>query len=91
MKITEVSKKSGKVLIKKCHVCGHVAESYSELKKCGGCKKSFLPTNYFGKVHAKNTQEFSELFSTSDEIHEDDLIRGISVLWQKSDRELFLI
>ncbi len=81
MKVTEVKKTTGKVLIKKCHVCGHVAESYMEVKKCGGCNKSFLPSNYFGKVHAKNSEEFSKLFSSSDELHEEDLVRGISVLW----------
>ena len=81
MKVTPVIKKTGKVLIKKCHQCGHIAESYKELQKCGGCKKSFLPSNYFSKVHAKNTEEYSQLFSMSDELHEDELIKGLSVLW----------
>jgi hypothetical protein len=56
-------------------------ESKEEMQKCGECNKSFLPTNYFGKVHAKNTEEFKNLFCNSDELQEDDLIRGISVLW----------
>lgn len=81
MKVTTVDKKTGKILIKKCHVCGAVAESYSEQKKCGSCKKSFLPSNYFGKVHAKNSKEFAQLFSSSDDLHEEDLIKGIAVLW----------
>lgn len=81
MKITRVEKKTGKILIKKCHICGTVAESYSEVKKCDNCKKSFLPSNYFGKVHAKNSEEFAKLFSSSDELYEEDLIKGIAVLW----------
>lgn len=81
MKVTTVEKKTGKILIKKCHVCGTVAESYTEVKKCGNCKKSFLPSNYFGKVHAKNSEEFGQLFSSSDELHEEDLVKGIAVLW----------
>jgi len=74
-------KKSTKVLIKKCHVCGVVSESFQETKKCGGCNKSFLPINYFSKVHAKNSKEFDELFSFSEDLHEEDLIKGINVLW----------
>jgi len=81
MKVLEVKKKTGKILFKKCHLCGHVAESYYELKKCDGCNKSFLPSNYFGKVHAKNSEEFSQLFSSSDELNDEDLINGLSVLW----------
>lgn len=72
---------SGILLIKKCHMCGHLNESSKEVPRCGQCSKSFLPLNYFGKVHAKNTEEFNNLFSTSDEIHEEDLIKGIHALW----------
>ena len=73
---------SERVLFKKCHVCGEVQESLKqEVVRCSSCKKSFLPTNYFGKVHAKNSQEFQELFSEVHELHEDDLIKGLSVLW----------
>ncbi len=56
-------------IIKKCHVCGHLSESRQEIKQCSNCKKSFLPLNY------------EELFSNSHGIHEDDLIKGIIVLW----------
>jgi len=72
---------NGKIIIKKCHVCGEMIESGKEAQKCPKCKKSFLPSNYFNKVHAKNNFEFDNLFSSSDELHEDDLIKGISVLW----------
>ena len=62
-------------------MCGFLNESSKEVSKCGKCNKSFLPLNYFGKVHAKNTEEFKNLFATSDEIHEEDLIKGIHALW----------
>ena len=73
--------KKSSVIVKKCHVCGAITEGYKEPKKCGGCNKSFLPSNYFGKVHATNSKEYEELFSHSDELHEEDLIKGINVLW----------
>lgn len=81
MKLERRTSKKSKVIIKKCHMCGSVVEGYKEAKKCTGCKKSFLPSNYFGKVHAKNSKEYDELFSHSDELHEDDLVKGINVLW----------
>ncbi|WP_417336025.1 hypothetical protein [Halobacteriovorax marinus] len=70
-----------KILIKKCHCCGHILETAKEASKCPSCKKSFLPVNYFGKVHAKNSTDFKNLFLSSDELHEEDLIKGINVLW----------
>jgi hypothetical protein len=69
------------VLIKKCHLCGHLIESSKEVDKCPCCKKSFLPLNYFGKVHAKNKNDFENLFATCEELTESDLIRGIYVIW----------
>ena len=41
----------------------------------------FLPFHYFNKVHAKNSEEFSNLFSHVDEINEEDLVKGIHVIW----------
>lgn len=81
MKEAKQLRKISKVLIKKCHVCGTIKESYKEEKKCTGCQKSFLPSNYFNKVHAKNSKEFEELFSSSEDLHEEDLVKGINVLW----------
>jgi hypothetical protein len=81
MKVMSTPQKKGKLLIKKCHVCGVLSESFKEEQKCKGCKKSFLPSNYFGKVHAKNSKEFHELFSMSDDMHDEDMIKGLSVLW----------
>jgi len=81
MKTEVIKTPSAEVIIKKCHVCGQVMESSEEIKKCVRCNKSFLPTNYFTKVHAKNSEEFKHLFATSDEINEDEIIKGIQVLW----------
>lgn len=70
-----------KVIIKKCHVCGQLHETSAEIAKCVKCNKSFLPLNYFGKVHASNEKEYENLFAQSHELDESDLIIGIYVLW----------
>ena len=72
---------SSKLLVKKCHICGHVMELAQEPQKCHQCKKSFLPVNYFAKVHSKSQGEFEQLFAQGHEIHEEDLIKGLTVLW----------
>ena len=78
----EVSKSiKAKLLIKKCHVCGQVTESTTELEKCVSCGKAFLPLNYFVKIHDHKEIKFSELFAESHEIHEEELIKGLYVLW----------
>lgn len=71
-----------KVLIKKCHLCGHVAESHCEIMRCPNCKKTFVPINYFHKV-PKNSfpSDYDGLFMAAEEIVEEDLIKGIQVLW----------
>ena len=80
MKVKKQSK--DKVLIKKCHVCGQLTESYQEIDRCPKCNKSFLPLNYFTKIHqVGNQEEFKELFETTENLREEDLIRGIYVLW----------
>lgn len=82
MKVELTNKDSGaKTLIKKCHVCGHVMESAQEVQKCGKCKKSFLPVNYFSKVHSKSQKEYDQLFAHSYELRDEDLIKGLTVLW----------
>jgi hypothetical protein len=78
---TKTQTDSPKLLIKKCHICGHLMESTAEIEKCHSCKKSFLPMNYFSKVHAKSQKEYSQMFCDSAEIHEKDLIKGLTVLW----------
>ena len=70
-----------KMLIKKCHTCGHIMESAQELQKCGKCKQSFLPVNYFSKVHSKSQKDYDQLFAQGHEMHEGDLIKGLTVLW----------
>jgi hypothetical protein len=75
------SSKNDKVLIKLCHRCGELNENYVEPEKCASCKKAFLPSNYFSKIHAKNTQEFKKLFLHIDDLHEEELIKGYNVIW----------
>lgn len=81
---TEVftSKKSRKI-IKSCHVCGQITESSTEIDKCVTCGKSFLPLNYFSKIHDNEGRkyDYKELFAQSHELEEEDLIIGLYVLW----------
>ena len=70
-----------KIMFKKCHMCGHVIEAASEPERCEKCRKSFLPSNYFQKIHAKENTEFKQLFSSSEDLCEEDLIKGFHVLW----------
>lgn len=78
----ELSKQvSDRSIIKKCHICGHMHDTTTEIQKCTSCKKSFLPTKYFEKVHAKNSDDFKLLFSNVSELHEEDLVKGITVIW----------
>lgn len=73
--------KEEKVIIRKCHHCGQVTESHTEVNKCVKCQKSFLPLNYFEKVHASSQKDYQNLFAESHEIEDNDLIKGIFVLW----------
>lgn len=70
-----------KVIVKKCHICGHISEGHQEPSKCTKCKKSFLPVNYFSKVHSKANKDYDKLFALSHDLHEEDLIKGLTVLW----------
>ncbi len=81
MKVEMNKTESSKLIIKKCHMCGHIMEGAEEIKKCHKCKKSFLPVNYFSKVHSKNQKEYDQLFASSHELHDQDLIKGLTVLW----------
>ncbi|PIP95429.1 MAG: hypothetical protein COW00_13070 [Bdellovibrio sp. CG12_big_fil_rev_8_21_14_0_65_39_13] len=71
----------GTSLIKKCHSCGNLNETQTEPMKCQKCSQSYLPLQYFSKVHSKNNTEFEKLFAAVEEIHEEDLIKGLYVLW----------
>lgn len=77
--LTNVTKQ--RLIIKKCHVCGQVHESSTEIAKCINCNKSFLPLNYFVKVHEVKQDEYSSLFAQGHELEDEDLIKGIYVLW----------
>ncbi len=82
MKLELMNKELGaKQLIKKCHMCGHIMESAQEIQKCGKCKKSCLPVNYFSKVHSTSQKDYEQLFAYSYELHEEELIKGLTVLW----------
>lgn len=70
-----------RLIFKVCHICSGLNESEQEIDRCTKCKKSFMPLNYFGKIHAQNSDEFKKLFAYSHELHEEDLIKGIYALW----------
>ncbi|MFZ8933828.1 MAG: hypothetical protein ACO20H_12835 [Bacteriovoracaceae bacterium] len=76
-----ITSSRNRTVIKKCHSCGHVMESRTEVQKCGQCKKSFLPTNYHNKITAKNSLEFYDQFQEAEELSEELLVKGIQVLW----------
>ena len=78
---TTVTNRRQKLIIKKCHICGHLNDSFEELQNCNKCNKAFLPLNYFIKVHEDDSLKFSELFADSTDLHEEDIIKGIYVLW----------
>lgn len=80
--ITKNTKKQyQKLLVRKCHQCGDLGESPTELKKCAKCNKAFLPLAYFEKVHTLSGARFDSLFSHCDDIDEEDIIKGIHVIW----------
>lgn len=81
MKMTIGATEGISKIVKKCHVCGHLMETRKEADKCECCNKPFLPMNYFSKVHAKNSADFKNLFSKASELHEEDMIKGLTVLW----------
>ena len=72
--------KQDKLIIKLCHKCGHCNASEIELERCEKCAKAFLPLNYFEKIHAKD-EKFQGLFEEGDNLTDEDLIKGLYVLW----------
>jgi len=74
-------RKSEKLIIKKCHVCDNLNESKCEVEKCTHCGKAFLPLNYFSKIHIHDKGQYKDLFAMSHDLHEDDLVQGLYVLW----------
>lgn len=69
-----------RLIVKKCHHCNALNESTTEKQKCSSCNRPFLPLNYFDKIHNHEVQ-YDDLFAQSHELHEDDLIKGLYVLW----------
>lgn len=73
--------KKSKIIIRKCHMCGHIMGQEKEPQKCEQCKKSFLPFNYFSKIHSKSNSDYEKLYSYGHEIHEEEMVKGLTVIW----------
>ena len=74
-------KKSAKLLLTVCHHCLKVNESTTELERCTHCNKSFLPLRYFEKIHKEKNAKWINNFSRAEELEEEDLVKGLFVLW----------
>ena len=70
-----------KTLIRACHSCLKLNESHRELERCLHCNKAFLPLRYFDKVHHEKDAKYENHFSMSDALEDEDLIKGLFVLW----------
>lgn len=70
-----------KMLIRACHSCLKISESFQEIERCLHCKKSFLPLRYFEKIHELKDEKWQKHFSDANDIEEEDLIKGLFVLW----------
>ncbi len=81
MEETRKSLKQEKLIMRACQCCGHCNESSQEPQRCGGCGKNFLPLNYFHKIHANKTEAFKNMFENGEDLAEEDLIKGLYVLW----------
>ena len=82
MKETEKKRKSKeKTVLRMCHRCAKITESISEPQKCAHCNKAFLPLDYFTKIHDVSAKDYPKLFSDSENLAEEDLIKGLFVLW----------
>jgi len=70
-----------KLLIRACHACTKITESFQEIERCLHCNKSFLPLRYFEKIHDFKGESWRRHFSDADELENEDLIKGLFVLW----------
>lgn len=70
-----------KLVIRACHQCSKLSESTREIERCQHCNKSFLPLRYFEKIHDFKGKNWQKHFSEASEISEEDLIKGLFVLW----------
>lgn len=70
-----------KKLLRVCHACSKLNESDKELERCTHCEKPFLPLRYFEKIHQHKDQKWEQYFNSIDQLEEEDLIKGLFVLW----------
>ncbi len=70
-----------KLLIRACHCCSKLSESFQELERCSHCDKAFLPLRYFEKIHDFKGESWKKHFSEADDLQAEDLIKGLFVLW----------
>jgi hypothetical protein len=77
----DLQKSKEKTIIRACHSCLKVNESYKEMERCSHCNKSFLPLRYFDKIHHEKDLKWENHFSLSDHLEDEDLIKGLFVLW----------
>jgi len=64
-----------------CHKCNTLSSDYHEVKKCGNCGQSFLPTNYFKKVHSLKGVDYDDLYDSVSNIDPSLLLKGLTVIW----------
>lgn len=81
MNSTEKSHKQEKLIMRVCHRCGHCNQTSQEPERCQKCTKAFLPLNYFTKIHDSKGEKFHTLFEEVEALEEEDLIKGLYVLW----------
>ena len=70
-----------KLVIRACHACMKLTESYQETERCLHCSKPFLPLRYFEKIHGFKDKSWQKHFSEAQDLEEKDLIKGLFVLW----------
>lgn len=70
-----------KLLIRACHGCSKITESFQEIERCSHCNKAFLPLRYFEKIHDFKDQNWKKHFSSTEQLEDEDLIKGLFVLW----------
>ncbi len=75
------TKTEEKFLIRACHACLKINESKCELERCAHCGKPFLPLRYFDKIHTDKNAKWESRFYPTELIDEEDLIKGLFVLW----------
>ncbi|MCC6278576.1 MAG: hypothetical protein IT289_11740 [Oligoflexia bacterium] len=72
--------------VRRCHVCGDVTESETDVLKCGGCGKSLLPFYYFDKKKIKEMADGDVRPDNFRDLERDPEsgygpIRGLTAYW----------